>query len=200
MVFVDLLTSQLLSVGFSGVILAYVALCAYLSKNKDDRAANLKAGAIPLAVLGVYMLASGLYGQFTWPLPGSYNILFYDVYVMFGAVLVGLALAFHSAVKLKYMGLFGLMFGATAMLYGAFGYQASLSSAPSILFGLYALFGLGGILGYPLTLLLDVEKSKNRQGAWQLVPWLFALAVTLGGLLAITICLVAVPAHLASAP
>lgn len=46
-----------------------------------------------LTSLGIYILASGLWAAFTWPLIGPYNIIFSDSWPLLGVVLISLGLA-----------------------------------------------------------------------------------------------------------
>jgi len=196
--FIDLLTSQLFVLGFSGLIMAYLAFCALNGKGKDNDA-KIRSGSAVLAVLGFYTVVTGLYGQFTWPLPGSYNILFYDMYTLWGLFIVGLAWSLHSRAKLRPLGLFATLLGFMSLCYGITGYDLGLTQSPIALLGLYSLFGISGVLGYPITVLLESD-GKNRQAIWKALGVAFVVALILGSLLAILIGTSAVPAHLASPP
>jgi putative membrane protein len=162
----------------------------------------MRSGQIPLALLGLYILITGLYGQFTWPLPGSYNILYYDIFPFWGLFLLASAWALHSKLKLQFVGLFSLLVGAMAILYGFAAYNLGLSSVPIAVLGLYGLFGLAGIFGYPMTLMFDraQEKLKHKWFGWKIIVWIFLIALVLASLLAIYIAASAVPVHLKSPP
>lgn len=202
MVFIDILAMQLFVLGFSGLILAYMTIkTVWCSKDGKDGWRVMQSGKIPLALLGIVVLVTSLFGQFAWPLPGSYNILFYDVYLMFGVFLIGAAWIIHSKLRLEYLGFFALLIGAMTVFYGYSGYKLGMTSSPIALLGLYTLFGVAGILGYPVTLMFDRMQDKKKSGlGWILVFALFALALVLGSLLAVYIGVSAVPAHLASPP
>jgi len=203
MVFIDLLTGQLFVLGFSGLILAYTVINGALSYRKGkDFEKVMKSGQIPLALLGAYIFITGVYGQFTWPLPGSYNILYYDIFPLWGIFLMASAWALRSKLNLQYVGFMALLIGAMSVFYGYTGYQLGLSQAPIAVLGLFGLFGLSGIFGFPVTMMFDraMEKKKNASAVWMVLLAVFLIALILASLLAIYIGVSAVPAHLASAP
>ncbi len=203
MVFIDLLTAELFAIGFAGLGLAYLVCRGYcLYKNGSKNTGYFKSAALPIGVFGFYILLTGLYGQFTWPLPGAYNILFYDVYTLAGLVFIALALALRTEAETHYVGFFGLLVGAMAVYYGNVGYGLGLTSAPLALLGLYSLLGLAGIFGYPMTLIVDKLRSgsKIKGNTWALVVLAFMLCMVFGSLLAIFIAASAVPAHLMNPP
>ncbi|MCL4411244.1 DUF981 family protein, partial [Candidatus Marsarchaeota archaeon] len=146
MVFVDLLTSQLFTTGITGLLLLYGTAKAYfifrkagkkLSPSVPDIISEMSNSAIPLGFLGLYGLITALYGQFTWPLPGSYNILYYDIFALFNVLILSLAYALlkKNTFELEYIGLFALIFGFIAILYGATAYSLSLSTEPLAVLG-----------------------------------------------------------------
>lgn len=203
MAFIDTLPMQLFVLGFSALVLVYITTESYsLWKNGKNIRRGVRSAQIPLAVLGGYALLMGIYGQIVWPLPGAYNILFYDVYVMFGLVMVSLAWALHSDLKARYAGILSLLAGAVTILYGISGYNLDLTSAPIALLALYGLFGFGAILAYPVTIMIDraQERVKNSSTFWIALVGLFALVMLVAGLLALFIGVSAIPGHLASPP
>lgn len=203
MPFTDILTAQLFVLGISGLVLAYTVIKGILHyRQGGDIEHAMKSGQAPLTLLGLYVLISGLYGQFIWPLPGSYNILFYDIYPLWGMFLLASAWVLHSKLRLQYAGFFALLIGCMTILYGVSGYRLGLTSVPLALLGLYGLFGLAGILGYPVTLMFDraQTKRKNRWAGWALILAVFLIVLILASLLAMYIGMSAIPVHLASPP
>ena len=200
MAFIDILGSQLFALGFAGLIILYMTVQSYLLFRKGKRAEEMiKAGTVPLAAIGVYMFLSGLYGQFTWPLPGSYNTLFYDIYPLVGLLFIGAALTIYWKLKIQYIGFFGLLLGVMSIWYGAFGYSIGLTKEPLALLALYLAFGLGGMLGYPVMVMLDRSQAgiRNRSIAWRVLILLFWLILFIGSMLALFIGTSAIPSHLA---
>ncbi len=203
MVFVDLLAIQLFVLGFAGLTLVYLTVDSVLLWRAGKNAGQgIAAGQIPLAVIGVYMLVSGMFGQFTWPLPGSYNILFYDIYPIVGLFLIAAAWAVRQRMRLQYIGFFGLMLGLVTAFYGVTGYNLGLTLEPISILALYGLFGVTGVLGYPMTLMFDRSqaKIKNKSVLWVALLVAFVAVTLIASLLAVYIGVSAVPGHLLSAP
>lgn len=203
MAFVDILTSQLYVLGFLGLLIVYLVGESYLMYKRGNKHSNvLGSGSIPMALLGGYALITGLYGQFTWPLPGSYNILFYDVYTLMGLLMVGFAWAFKNGSRMSPVGFLSLLLGLMVLLYGVFGYLQGLTEEPILLLLLYIGYGFAGILGFPVTVMLDRAKDgiKNRSKLWIALVLLFSLTLFIGSLTSLAIASLAVPAHLLSPP
>ncbi len=203
MTFVDILTSQLFVLGFMGLSVAYVTLHAIILYKKGKKHATaMKSAAVPLALLGFYAIVTGIFGQFAWPLPGAYNILFYDLYPLVGLLFVGFAWSLNSKLKLQYIGLLSLLVGAMTFYYGISGYSLRLTKTPIALLGLYLLFGIAGVFGYPVTLMLDRAEAgiKNRSVWWWVVIAIFLITLVISSLLAIYVGAVSVPAHLMNPP
>ncbi|MEM1859812.1 MAG: DUF981 family protein, partial [Metallosphaera sp.] len=147
-----------------------------------------------------------LWGEFTWTLPGSYNILFYDVYLLMGIIILSYSIAVYMEKRLQTTGIFALFVGLITIYYGVVGYRLGLTEEPLALLGLYVAYGIAGILGYPVTVILDrlrsqaVENKDPPIGAWIVVFVLFWLAVIVAGILGAVIGIETIPAHLAHAP
>lgn len=97
----------------------------------------------------------GLWGEIAWPLPGSYNILFFDVYVLFGATFVVAAISMALSLKLQYMGFLALLAGGITIAYGYQGLVLGMTKDPFDTWLLYAAFGAAGIMAFPATVLTD---------------------------------------------
>ncbi len=203
MAFVDILISQLFVTGFAGLIIASMAVRSYfLYKRGRKHYRSLKGASIPLAALGFYIIISGFYGQFVWPLPGSYNILFYDIFTLAGILFVSFAFAVRSDIDTQPIGFFALLLGLMTIYYGYQGYHLSLTQIPGVLLTLYTLFGLTGIMAYPMTLLLDKIDlgHKINDGVWPVFAVAFLFILILASSLALGLAIVSVPTQLAMAP
>ena len=203
MVFIDDVAYSLFSISFAGFMLLYATASAYLAYRKKHKNLSecLKSAAIPILLIGIYMLAMGLWGQFTWPLPGSYNILFYDPMVSFGIVLMAFYLSVKFDAKLEYTGFLALMVGVMVIGYGIFGYNIGLTKVPSALLGMYALYGLSGIFSYPVLLMADRFSGSKRMGMeWHALLYIFLILLLLASLLSAYTAFSAVPAHLLNPP
>jgi len=202
-IFVDILTSQLVSIGFAGLLSVYLVLEGYLAyKHKEPLLNKMRDASIPMLAIGAYIFITGLYCQFAWPLPGSYNILFYDIYALFGIIILALGLALKEGSKLHYTGFIAFLFGFFAIYYGYIGYTIGMTSSPSGMFAMYSLFGIGSILAYPLTLAYDkiMDKKRVESDWYKLALVVFVLAIIIASLIAFFITFSAIPIHLRTPP
>ena len=204
MVFTDNLAYSLFSLSFAGFLILYLVVSEYLAYIRKDRnyTARLEGAKAPLMLVGGYMIIMGLWGQFTWPLPGSYNILFYDPLVSFGMIVLSLALSIHFRIRFEYVGFFGLLIGIMTIIYGFEGYGAGLTLEPIALLALYAFFGIAGIFSYPVALLMErlPGLQKNPWLGWSLCVVIFCLAMLAASLLSGYLASSAIGGHLVSAP
>lgn len=211
--FVDELALELFTVAFLGFLMDYVVLAIYRdyraryvnkSNSKVSIESHLHGSIYMVAAITVFILVMGFYGEITWSLPGAYNLLFYDPYILLGIISLGFVLSVKYNQKLQYVGLMALFAGLVLIEYGVSGYNLGYTNSPLALLGLYTAFGLAGIFAYPTTLIMDRYRSNgsnkplNRNYIIFIV--LFLLFITLGSLLAAYIGGVAVPAHLAAPP
>ncbi len=158
MAFVDFLAFQQVLLLFAAVVVGYVGVASLLAMRRNDLAgvkAALKGAAIPLGSLGGVATILALWGEVAWPLPGSYNIFFTDVFLLFGVTLVVLAVSMATSSKLQYAGIFALVAGGVTISYGWNGYVLGMTKDPFETFLLYGAFGLAGILAFPATLVAD---------------------------------------------
>lgn len=158
MAFIDILAFYMVTLIFAAVVVGYVAVRGLFAMRKNDTSgltSALKGAAVPLGAIGGAATFIGLWSEIAWPLPGSYNILFSDVYLLFGITLVILAVSVAYSLKLQYAGLFGLVAGGMAIAYGWNGYQLGMTKDPFQMFLLYGAFGLTGILALPASILVD---------------------------------------------
>src|ERR1700729_1209085 len=125
MAFVDNLAFSLTAISFAGFLILYMISSMYLvyRKGRKNFYDYLISAAIPLGIIGAYMVVMALWGQSTWPLPGSYNILFYDPLLAFGIVTLSFSLAIKAKVRLEYVGFLALMVGVMVIAYGIEGYN-----------------------------------------------------------------------------
>jgi putative membrane protein len=158
MAFIDFLAFQQVLLLVAAVVIGYAGVAAFLAMRKDNAAgvkSALKSAAIPVGSIGAISTFLALWGEIAWPLPGAYNILFTDVFVLFGVTLVVLAISMATSSKLQYAGLFALVAGGVTIAYGWNGYVLGLTKEPLETFMLYGAFGLAGILAFPATLVTD---------------------------------------------
>ncbi len=211
--FVDELALELFFVAFIGFLMDYTVIAIYRdyraryirkSNSKVSIESHLQGSIYMFAAIAVFILVMGFYGEVTWNLPGAYDLLFYDPFIMLGILTLGFVLSVKYNQKLQYVGLIALFMGLVLIEYGISGYNLGYTNSPLALLGLYATFGVAGIFAYPTTLVMDKyrENGSNKPLNKSLVIYiiLFLIFLTLGSLLAAYIGGVAVPAHLAAPP
>ncbi len=205
MVFIDNLAYSLFSISFASFLLLYTIISMYLVYRKGSKNYQeyLGSSSVPLLLIGIYMVIQAIWGQITWPLPGSYNIIFYDPLLSLGLLLVGFFVAVRSKVRLEYVGFFGLLVGIMVIVYGIQGYQIGLTSAPLAMATMYILYGLSGILAYPVSLIADRLPGHKKGTVW--IGWYvllaaFCIVLLLAGLLSAGTGYFAVSQHLIKAP
>jgi putative membrane protein len=204
MAFIDDLAMELFTLALVGIVSVYMTASVYLEYRKNG-AKNieeiLKPGVFPLGVLGVVILIMGFYGEMTWPLPGSYNILFYDPYMFIGMILVMMAIAIGYRQKLQYVGILAFFAGIIAIYYGANAYIDKMTSSPIAMLGLYIAFGLTGVFTFPTTLIYDMLPGRDKVSkGWTVILVLFWLGLIISAVLAAITAIEAVPQHLLSPP
>jgi putative membrane protein len=158
MTFVDTLAFQLFSLAFVSGALFYsglVGYVTYLRYGPRRTFEHLRSQAVPLAGLGVVIAAIGLWGEIAWPLPGSYNILFFDPYLLLGVILIGYAVCLGIRWRTQYIGLLAAMTGMLSIYYGANAYNLGLTKDPLEMFLLYVALGGTAIFTFPVTLWID---------------------------------------------
>lgn len=203
MAFIDDLAMELFTLTLVGVVSIYMTGTAYLAYRKGEKNIEeiMKPGLMPLGILGGIIVVMGVYGEMTWPLPGSYNILFYDPYLILGLIILMMAVALGLKQKLQYTGIIALFAGAIAIYYGANAFLDRMTSNPIAMLGLYIAFGLTGMFTYPTTLIYDMLPGKGRVSkGWTVILVLFWIGLIASSVLAAVTAIEAVPQHLLSPP
>lgn len=203
-IFVDDLPLELFTMAFVMVLSLYITADAFIKyrKSKDLTIKQIvRDGSVPLGIMGIIVLIFGIYGEFLWPLPGSYNILFYDPYIFFGIIVLMIAAGLWLKQKLQYTGLLALFAGVIAIFYGSYGYADKFTSEPLAMLGLYIAFGLTGVFVFPVTLMLDgSENKKSINNVWLIILAIFWIGLVVSAVLAALIGFEAIPAHLLAPP
>ncbi len=190
----------------TGAISTYMVGVAYLEYRKGgkDVESAVRDGGIPLAVMGLFMVIMGLYGEFVWPLNlpnGDYNIFFFDPYVILGLVLMIISTSILFKRKLVFGGVMAFFSGILAIYYGAIGYSYGLTSEPLAALGLYIAFGATGILTLPATYIYDYLPGRGKVSSiWMFFLVLFFIALVASTIIAGIIVAPAIQAHLLTAP
>jgi len=159
MAFVDFLLLFMVVLVVAAVILGYVGIVAYFAMRRNNVQGvrdALRGAAVPVGALGGVTTILSLWSEVVWPLPGSYNILFFDITLLFGATLLILAVSMAYSLKLQYAGLFALVAGGFSIAYGYQGWQLGMTKEPFETFLLYSAFGAAGIFAFPATVVADL--------------------------------------------
>ena len=204
MVFIDNLAFGLFAITIAGLMLLYSTVSVYFSykENKKTLSNNIKDITIPLFFIGAYLLIAGLWGGFTWPLPGAYNILFYDPMMAFGIVMLAFATTGRLGGNLEHAGFLALLAGVMVIIYGIEGYSVGLTLSPIALLGMFLFYGFAGILAYPSTIIgqRSIVSQKNIPTLWFAILILFCLSLLAASAIAGYIGFEAVSGHLANPP
>ena len=158
MTFVDTLAFQLFTLAFISGILFYSGIVGYVTFRRFGprrTLEHLKGQAVPLGGLGVLVFGIGFWGEIVWPLPGSFNIRFFDPYSLLGIVLIGFAVSENREWRTQYIGLLAAMTGVLSTYYGASAYSRGLTKEPLAMFLLYVAMGGTAVFTFPVTLWLD---------------------------------------------
>ncbi|MEM0139980.1 MAG: DUF981 family protein [Ferroplasma sp.] len=202
--FIDDLPLELFLMSLIMVIAVYMNIDAYLNYKKNgiqDIKESLKPGAYSLGIFGALVIIFALYGEMLWPLPGSYNILFYDPFTLFGIIVIAVAVSIILKQKLQYIGILALFSGLISIFYGAYLYKDGFTSSPIAGLGLYIAFGLTGVFAFPVTLAYDtLSVNKKPSDFWKIIFLIFWIGLIMSAFIAAFIALEAVPAHLLAPP
>ena len=165
MAFIDFLALQEGLLLIATALVGFVGLSVWWAMRQNDAAgvtSALKSGAVPIGALGVVSTTLAVWAETTWPFPAipgtnlaSYNILFTDVYLLFGMTLVVLAVTMAFKLKLVYAGLFAFVSGCITAGYGWNGYILSMTKDPLETFLMYLAFAGVGIFALPATVMTD---------------------------------------------
>jgi uncharacterized membrane protein len=165
MAFIDFLAFQEGLLLIATAIVGFVGLNVWWAMRNNDAAgvtSALKSGAVPIGAVGVIATTLAVWAETTWPFPAipgtdlaSYNILFTDVYLLFGMTLVILAVTMAFKLKLAYAGMFAFVAGAITAGYGWNGYILHMTKDPLETFLMYLAFAGVGLFALPVTVMTD---------------------------------------------
>jgi putative membrane protein len=166
MVFVDNLGFELVSLPIASLLIVYITGRGYMagkSGNFTTVRNVMKEGAVSLGLLGAIFTILALWGEMTWTLPGSYNILFDDPYLLMGIIFLAFSISVLLDKGASTSGIFALISGLFTIWYGVNGYWLGMTKEPLALLGIYGLYGLAGIASYPAMRVVDALLSQTNQ-------------------------------------
>ncbi|EQD52568.1 membrane protein containing DUF981, partial [mine drainage metagenome] len=144
MTFLDDLTLILDLLVLLSATVFYTAFFVWWHSRKNDTAraqSHLKEGATIMGLLGTFLAALAFWGEFTWPLPGAYNIYFFDPLFLLSLVLIAFGIAVWYRLPTHFVGMISLVIGAGVAYYGARAYILGLTQDPFETLLLYLGFG-----------------------------------------------------------
>ncbi|MDP7982511.1 MAG: DUF981 family protein [Conexivisphaera sp.] len=167
----------------------------------DETISSYLSAAFPV---GLVILIFALWGEFTWPLPGSYNIVFYDGLTFLGISVLTWWAAHRYSGKFLYAGVVSAVLGILTVYYGVVSYELGLSQEPVVLLALYVMYGLTGLFSLPLGIAIDTYRGSNgkREGmTWILAAFaVLAVIAVLAALVNMALVAPTVSAHLMHPP
>lgn len=168
MAFIDELTFVMITLILVAATVGYIVvaeLLAYRRSGPKGLGTALRETAVPMVAVGIVILIIGFWGMFTWPLPGAYNILFFDIYTLFGLIVLGFGLSVYLGFRLQYVGVLSIVSGGIVIAYGARAYQLHLTSTPWAMFLMYLGWGVTAILAFPVAIIADGWLQGAASGA-----------------------------------
>ena len=168
-----------------------------------------------LGFLGAIILLIAIWGEFNWPLPGAFNLFFFDPLVMLGFLLVAFGAAVWFRLPTHFVGILSVVVGGGVVYYGYRAYTLSLTLDPLETYLMYIAFGALAILAYPATLFIDwnvvgprvasvapmvSETATKNRTLWYALLGLFLIVAVLAGVAVLIYGFDTAWAHLAAAP
>ncbi|HET7839716.1 MAG TPA: DUF981 domain-containing protein, partial [Rectinemataceae bacterium] len=140
--FVDYLTVMLVNM-IAGLVIMALFVYRYMD---GDR----KKVAPGLLMSGALALVTGLHMSLTWPLPGSYNIAFGEMAVLFGILFLFLGIASLADWELLTLAIYAVFAGVASIVIGIRIFDLKMTSEPLISAGGFVLTGLAAVISLPV--------------------------------------------------
>ena len=144
--FIDYVTLMLINMAAGFFVLA-----GYLigEEEKPVPINREQSWAPVFALVGVIALITGFRMTFTWPLPGSYNIAFGELSVLFGGLMLAGAWSLAKELDLKPVSLYGFFAGLVSIVVGVQFLRLGLSQTPLLTGTGLISAGIAGLGAYP---------------------------------------------------
>ena len=110
-------------------------------KDLDRAMTGMRSGALLLVILATIIGIVAVWGELTFPLPGSYNVFFFDPLALLALLIEAFGLAVLLRLPTSFVGVFGVVVGCGVIFYGVRAYQLHLTSDPLETLLLYLAFG-----------------------------------------------------------
>ncbi|PWV37307.1 MAG: hypothetical protein DJ555_02795 [Desulfurococcaceae archaeon] len=202
--FVDPLDLWLMLLGASLIVAAYGiyvnAIRYRVHHNPQGVSEALKEAVAPEIVqinkgiglyftfVGIYALVSGLWGGFTWPLPGSNNIVLIQPWAVFGVASLIIGLALWSGIHPRYIAIPLAPLGIPVIVYSFAIWIFRMTRTPEISGLMYFLIGLSVALA-PAIL--------SRSGHSRIIGWVAIALLAVAAFIALYIGINAAFGHIA---
>lgn len=119
-----------------------VVLASFLAKGLGSN--DEKMWASGFFMTGVIALISGFFMSFTWPLPGSYNVAFGEMSVLFGIVFIGAGFSLLLRWNLTSVAIYAFFAGIAAVIIGIRIINLKMTKEPLVSGLGFILTGLSG--------------------------------------------------------
>ena len=219
MAFIDDLTLVLDLLILLLAVVFYTAFFVWYHSWKRDAArawSHLREGAFLMTIIGGTIGLIALWGEFNWPLPGAYDLYFFDPLLLLAILTVGFGLTTIFRWPTHFVGMMGVVIGCGVIYYGARAdYYLKLTLDPLETLLMYLAFGGVAIMSYPATLYVDWFVTGRQNSAlqpiasagsptsprlWAALLGVFFVIVLLAGLAVAAYGLSAAWGHLESPP
>ena len=159
--FIDYLPLLLMNMAAGLFILA-----CYVYKGMDGQ--DQRPWGPAFGMVGIIAVLNGLHMTWTWPLPGSYNVAFGEMSVLFGILFLAAAWALAKGWDLMPVAVYGFFAGSAAILIGIRIMSLGLTQAPRLTGIGFILSGMGGVFAVPI-LYLRAHRALRIMGAGVLI-------------------------------
>jgi putative membrane protein len=128
------------------LVIAMALVALYFAKYINEDPKVVAPGFLLAGFIG---LVTGLHMIYRWPLPGSFNIAFGELSVMFGVLLIGAAVAFLAGWDLLSIGVYALLAGIAGVVVGVRIFTLKMTKEPLVSALGFVATGVTGILSLP---------------------------------------------------
>lgn len=143
--FVDYLTVMLLNL-VAGLVL--MACWIFM----DFGRASQQRWVVGFLMTAVLALVTGLHMTLTWPLPGSFNIVFGEMGLLFGILMLGLTVALRYDLDLLPIAVYATLVGFAGIILGVELIDAGLTKQPVLSGVSFIVTGVIGLFAVPMYL------------------------------------------------
>ncbi len=144
--FIDYVTLLLLNMTAGLLVLAAFII-------HDVAGGRRKRWGPVLGMIGLVALVGGFHMIFTWPLPGSFNMAYGEMSILFGAIYAAGGLTLWGDRSLLPVSVYAVPAGAVAILLGVRIGVLEMTETPSLAMAGFVLSGGSAILLFPVVLL-----------------------------------------------